>query len=434
MKLIARTLFVSGLLAACSSDPQPATNNNQNNNNNNNNNNNQNTTPPISQYPVGWTKINQTALGLTLSDNAKFGIKASAIGDINNDGITDIAVGATNQNGSTVGSVFVIRLKADGTVLGSVEIPNPEPELDSFGSAVAGLGDLDNDGVEDIAVGAGYDSSFGAVWILFLNTDGTVKSSQKINDSQGGFTGSVSPGGNFGTGMAGLGDLDGDGKPDLAVGADLDGGTGSVFILFLNANGTVKSQLKIANNLGGLTNILLSDDYFGYGLGTIGDLNKDGVTDIFVGAHRTDDGGVNRGAFYVLFLNTDGTVKSFNRVSSSTSVNFNESYTSLGLSGVGIGDIDNDTVLDIVVGSNDTNNDGGVIWYLAMNTNGTVKSFRKYSTSAGGTGLALDPGDFFGASTALLGDLNKDGHVDIGIGAFNDDDQGTDKGAIYISK
>ncbi len=66
-------------------------------------------------------------------------------------------------------------------------------DRDFFGTSVASLGDLDGDGVGDLAVGARGDSDGGldrgAVWVLFLNTDGTVKSHQKINDTKGGFTG-----------------------------------------------------------------------------------------------------------------------------------------------------------------------------------------------------------------------------------------------------
>lgn len=421
-KLILFSLVV--LCVACSSDPVTPSSNNNNNNN----------PPPIDPYPVGWTKINESVLGQSLDTDAKFGIKASAIGDINNDGVTDVAIGATNQGGFTFGAVYIILLTSSGTPLTVVKVNNPEPDFDSFGSAVAGAGDIDDDGVPDVAVGAGYDSPFGAVWIMFMNSNGTVKAWQKINDTEGGFSASLASGANFGTGMAGIGDLDADGNPDLAVGADLDGGTGSVYILFLNGNGTVKSYQKIANNSAGFPDVLLFEDYFGYGLGTIGDLNKDGVTDIFIGAHRTDDVGINSGAFYVVFLNTNGTVKAVRRNSMSTAPTFNQPYTSLGLSGVGIGDIDNDTVIDLVVGSNDANNDGGVIWYLTMNADGSIKGFKKFSSSSGGTGLTLDPVDFFGSSTAFLGDLNKDGRVDIGVGAFNDDDGGPDKGAIYISK
>ncbi len=79
---------------------------------------------------------------------------------------------------------------------------------DFFGSSVASLGDLDGDGVGDLAVGARGDDDGGpvrgAVWVLFLNTDGTVKSHQKISDTEGGFTGILHNSDSFGISVASL--------------------------------------------------------------------------------------------------------------------------------------------------------------------------------------------------------------------------------------
>ena len=106
--------------------------------------------------------------------------------------------------------------------------------------------------------------------------------------------------------MTSLDDLDGDGVGDLAVGAfsDDDGGVdrGAVWILFLNANGTVKAHQKISDTQGGFTGNLDDSDSFGRSAASLGDLNGDGRNDLAVGAYKDDDGGFDRGAVWVLFL------------------------------------------------------------------------------------------------------------------------------------
>ena len=90
---------------------------------------------------------------------------------------------------------------------------------------------------------------------------GIVLSHQKISATKGGFTGELDDVDRFGVSVASLGDLNGDGIGDLAVGARLDddGGTppnanrGAVWILFLNADGTVDHHQKISSTEGGFT-------------------------------------------------------------------------------------------------------------------------------------------------------------------------------------
>ncbi len=135
---------------------------------------------------------------------------------------------------------------------------------------------------------------------------GWVLSHQKISSTQGGFTGILDDNDVFGRSLASLGDHDGDGVTDLAVGAmrDDDGGSnrGAVWILFLNSDGTVKRHQKISDSQGGFTGILNGSDWFGISVASLGDLDGDGVGDLAVGATLDDDGGSNRGAVWVLFL------------------------------------------------------------------------------------------------------------------------------------
>ena len=296
---------------------------------------------------------------------------------------------------------------------------------DLFGIDTGGIGDLDGDGIEDIVVGAYQDddggADRGAVYILFLNANGTVKAEQKISSTVGGLIGPLDNGDAFGTAVDRIGDLDGDGVEDIVVGAsnDDDGGAtrGAVYILFLNANGTVKAEQKISDTVGGLAAILDDVDRFGYGAAGIGDLDGDGVEDIAIGSIFDDDGGADRGAVYVLFLNTNGTVKAEQKISDTVGglAAILDNGDLFGHSVAGIGDADGDGVEDIAVGvpfDDDGGGDRGAVYVLFLNTNGTVKAEQKISDTVGGLAAVLDNGDTFGAVVDRIGDLDGNGIAD----------------------
>jgi len=71
----------------------------------------------------------------------------------------------------------------------------------------------------------------------------------------------------------------------------------------LNSNGSVKSYQKISDTAGGFTGIPYDYYSFGRSVSGIGDLDGDGITDIVVGAPADGDGGLGKGAVWVLFLN-----------------------------------------------------------------------------------------------------------------------------------
>ena len=317
---------------------------------------------------------------------------------------------------------------------------------DRFGSAVAGIGDLDNDGVDDIIVGAygdddGSSGDSGAVYVLFLNTDGTVKAEQKISDTIGGLSEDLGSGDRFGSAVAGIGDLDNDGVEDVLIGAyqDDDGSSnrGAAYVLFLNTDGTVKAEQKISATDGGLGSGLGGGDNFGIGVGAIGDLDGDGNEDVVVGAYRDDDGGSNRGAVYVLFLNANGTVKSKTKISDTTGglSAWLGNDDRFGVEVSGAGDVDNDGVGDIIVGAHGDDDGGwgrGAAYVLFLDTDGTVKGEQKISDTSGNFAGSLGGDDNFGVSLAGLGDINGDGVPDVATGAYGDDDGGSNRGATYV--
>jgi cysteine-rich repeat protein len=314
-----------------------------------------------------------------------------------------------------------------------------------IGPTVTSLGDLDGDGITEIATGNNRpnnrDIDRGAALILFLNADGTVKSQQRISSTHGGFTGPLSDGDSFAIEVASLGDLDGDGVPDMAAGArfDDDGGKnrGAVWVLFLNSDGTVKSHQKISATQGGFTGALDDSDLFGESIASVGDLDGDGVGDIAVSAVWDDDGGRDRGAVWILFLRSDGTVKSHQKISSSqggfTGTLGNRDYFGGSLST--LGDLDGDGVVELAVGAasdDDGGADRGAVWILYLDTAGSVKSHQKISSTQGGFTGTLSNDDYFGTSVDSLGNLSGTGVGDLAVLAWRDDDGGPGHGAIWI--
>src|SRR6185503_2283089 len=113
----------------------------------------------------------------------------------------------------------------------------------------------------------------GALWLLFLNADGTVKSELKLSRTSGGFGSGSNNLDELGYSVCVVGDLDSDGIEDLALGAAMTTGVenGGVWILFLNADGTVRAKQRISRTSGGLSNP--TQKYFGSGVAPLGDLD-----------------------------------------------------------------------------------------------------------------------------------------------------------------
>ena len=225
-------------------------------------------------------------------------------------------------------------------------------------------GDINGDGVIDLVIGARSDddgaTDAGAVYILFMNNDGTVQSNQKISATQGGFTDTLLANNFFGYGVAGIGDYDGDNIPDIAVSAPASTNI-ALYIIHLNSNGTVKSFVKNSNIMA-------------QGLSAVGDLNNDGRIDLVACDPRSNQGGIQRGAIQILFFDASSNVVSANSVHiSSTQGGFGTGLADNDQFGgrevAMLGDIDNDGTLEMAVGAFMSDGGKGAIWILSLDSN-----------------------------------------------------------------
>lgn len=282
-------------------------------------------------------------------------------------------------------------------------------------------GDVNGDGIPDLIIGARSDddgaTDAGAVYIVFMNRDGTVQGNQKISMLEGGFNETLIQSNFFGYGVAGIGDYDNDGIPDVAVSAPSSTNR-ALYIIHLNSDGTVKDFVKN-------TGILAQ------GLSAIGDLNNDGRIDLVACDPNSDLGGNNRGAIDILFLDSASQVMTNSTVTiSSTTGGFGAGLANNdGFGGrevAMLGDIDNDGNPEMAVGAFMSDGGKGAVWILSLDPNNfNVVSKLKITEGLNGFNDTLvtnvnpngTSGAQFGHAMCAAGDLNGDGTTDLITGA-----------------
>lgn len=223
---------------------------------------------------------------------------------LNNDGGTDDEGAAYILfGGSSLAADF--RLAGAGanvTILGS-------GANDYLGIAAAGIGDINNDGFDDVIVGANLNDEItlnaGAAYLLY----GRVSlSGQTFNTSLGGqdvtLLGKGPASDQFGRGVSAAGDANDDGIHDFIVNsivnADNFSGGGAAYLIF--GSTSLASQIRMDGAGPDVTFLgKAANDNFGVGVSGIGDVNNDGFPDLFFGAPYNDDLAADAGQSYIVF-------------------------------------------------------------------------------------------------------------------------------------
>lgn len=347
------------------------------------------------------------------------GFSVANAGDVDGDGIDDLIIGAhraTAAGRDLAGSSYIVF----GSVQGfgaSLDLATPGANritrIDGgqanglSGFSVAGAGDVNGDGIDDVIIGA---PGAEATYVVFGAAGGLppVVNLAGLNGTNGFRLAGAAGTSDEGFSVAGIGDINGDGIDDLAIGAPATAASGAAagatFAVFGSATPFAASLdlAALALTAGFVISGSGAGDQAGFAVAGAGDVNGDGLDDLIIGARLNDGGGINAGEAYVIFGRPRGSATNLNVFDLDGSNGFRirgaGAGDEAGFSVASAGDVNGDGFDDLIIGAAGTGGADGqrsgaayVIYGGATGTENTAAVTR--TGTAGGDNLIGNGGN-----------------------------------------
>lgn len=346
--------------------------------------------------------------------SALLGYSWAPAGDVNGDGFGDIIIGISEYNTSFSDAGRAIAFYGSPTGYGATPdwVVDGEEKYNLFGTSVSSAGDIDGDGYDDVLVGANeYSSSteskVGKAYLYYGSATGL--------ETTPGWTGTGTQQNEyFGFSVAGVGDLDGDGFDDFAVGAyGHDSEEGKLNVYYGPVDSDAKPTWTVESNQG--------YERFGYNVKGIGDVDGDGLDDLIVSAPLYDFETNDVGAVFAWYGLNPPPEASFTPDDADWCAQSDQTYIDFGSALGTPGDVNGDGFDDVVVGADSYNYDvpsSGAVFLWYGSEDGINNGNRGETPDADWVASSLQEDYHFGSLTGTRADINGDGYADLIIGSF----------------